>query len=190
MFNLVFSRRYTMGHRLISGGSEKCAIPHGHNETVTAKLRAFQPCRLDGVANMVEPFERAKATWHRWIDNNVDHALQLSAADPLVDWFANHEPHRLERILVTPGDPTTEVLACCMMAKLGAFLAADGGRLVCAEIRIDETPTNAVTFDGRPEVFLPTTIGIDAWWDRADMSINNFATAVGRDAATFGVAAE
>ena len=37
MFSLIFSRRYSMAHRLLSGGSPKCAVPHGHNETVTVK---------------------------------------------------------------------------------------------------------------------------------------------------------
>lgn len=172
MFSLVFSRRFAMGHRLIAGLSEKCAVPHGHNEVVSVTLRATAPGRLDGGANMVEPFERAKARWHGWIDGHVDHALQLSAADPLLRWFAREEPARLGRIMVTPGDPTTEVLAVCMMAKIGAMLAADGGRLRCAEIRIEETPTNAVVFAGDPAAFLPAGT-VRPWWERADMSIND-----------------
>lgn len=175
MFSLVFSRRYAMAHRLIAGLSEACAIPHGHNETVTVTLRATAPARLDGNANMVEPFERAKSTWHRWIDGHLDHSLHLSGDDPLLDWFAEREPHRLPRILVTPGDPTTEVLAACLMAKLNAFLAADGGRLACAAIRIEETPTNAVTFEGDPLAALPRVMRGNPWWLRADMSINDLA---------------
>ncbi|NVN29998.1 6-carboxytetrahydropterin synthase, partial [Endobacter medicaginis] len=27
-FDLVFSRRFCMGHRLISGAAEACALPH------------------------------------------------------------------------------------------------------------------------------------------------------------------
>lgn len=176
MFSLVFSRRYAMAHRLIAGGSEKCAIPHGHNEFVTVTLRATEPKPLDGKVNMVELFERAKSTWHRWIDGHVDHALQLSETDKLIDWFRDHEPQRLDRILVTPGDPTTEVLACCMMAKLKVLLAADGGRLDCTEIRIDETPTNTITFNGNPHDHLPETALGSRWWQRADMSINDFRT--------------
>ncbi|MBE9605534.1 6-carboxytetrahydropterin synthase [Acetobacteraceae bacterium H6797] len=173
MFSLVFSRRYAMAHRLIAGLSEKCAIPHGHNEIVTVTLRATEPGPLDGGANMVEPFERAKAVWHRWIDQRVDHSLHLSADDPLIGWFAEREPHRLDRILVTPGDPTTEVLALCMMSKLNAFLAADGGRLACAAIRIEETPTNTVTFEGDPAAYLPPVAEARPWWLRADMSISD-----------------
>lgn len=173
MFSLVFSRRFAMAHRLLSGASPKCAMPHGHNEIVTVKLVATGPEPLDGGVNMVLPFERAKATWHRWIDEHVDHSLHLRADDPLIDWFAEREPERLARILVTQGDPTTEMLACCMMSKLGQFLAADGGRLRCAEIRIEETPTNAVTFDGDPLTMLPHSATL-TWWQRADMSINDF----------------
>lgn len=174
MFSLVFSRRFAMGHRLIAGLSEKCAIPHGHNEIVTVTLQAVRSAPLDGAANMVVPFERAKGTWHRWIDDHVDHSLHLSSDDPLIDWFASREPHRLGRILVTPGDPTTEVLAACMMAKLSAFLIADGGNLRCVSIQVDETPTNTVKFEGDPRLALPTPHQELPWWSRADMSINDF----------------
>ena len=173
MFSLVFSRRYAMAHRLIGGLSEKCAVPHGHNEIVTVTLQALEPAPLDGAANMIVPFERAKGTWHRWIDEHVDHSLHLSSDDPLIDWFATREPHQLSHILVTPGDPTTEVLAACMMAKLNAFLAADGGNLTCASIRVDETPTNAVTFEGDAYAVLPAPLQTGSWWSRSDMSIND-----------------
>lgn len=176
MFGLVFTRRYAMAHRLLMSGTEKCAVPHGHTETVTVRLQPVGAAPLDGRANMVEPFERAKATWHRWIDDSVDHALQLGATDPLLAWFLRHEPARVDRLLVTPGDPTTEVLACCMMAKLNAFLTADGGRLHCVEIRLEETPTNTVVFDGDPLSVLPRVARTLPWWQRADMSINDLAT--------------
>lgn len=174
MFSLIFSRRFAMAHRLIAGVSEKCATPHGHNEFVTVTLRATESRRLDGLVNMVESFERAKSTWHRWIDDYVDHSMQLSDTDKLVDWFGEHEPRRRDRMLITPGDPTTEVLACCMMSKVRAFLQADGGRLDCAEIRIDETPTNTVAFSGDPQAYLPATPTGSRWWTRPDMSINDF----------------
>lgn len=122
---------------------------------------------------MVEPFEQAKSIWHGWIDNHVDHSFHLSANDPLLAWFTDREPHRLGRMLVTPGDPTTEILTVCMMAKLGAFLAADGGRLLCTSIPIEETPTNTVTFAGCPADYLPLTAQAASWWTRPDLSIND-----------------
>jgi len=173
MFDLVFSRRYSMAHRLIAGPSKKCAIPHGHNEVVTINLKPVHPNRLDGAGNMVESFERAKARWHGWIDNCVDHAFQLSNVDPLIEWFQRFEPHRLERVLITPGDPTTEMLACCFKAKLSAFLLADGDSLTCVAVRIEETPTNTVIFSGEPRAALPLTNAADPWWFRPDTDIND-----------------
>ncbi|WP_142847496.1 6-carboxytetrahydropterin synthase [Telmatospirillum sp. J64-1] len=184
MFSLVFSRRYAMAHRLLSGNSVKCAVPHGHNETVTVRLQAVAPERLDGHANMVESFEKAKKTWHRWIDDAVDHTFQLSETDPLLAVFTQTEPHLLPRLLVTPGDPTTEILAACFMSKINAFLAAEGGRLRCVELRIEETPTNTVIFEGDPADVLPLSAGGDRWWLRADMSINDLAAPPGLRLAT------
>jgi 6-pyruvoyltetrahydropterin/6-carboxytetrahydropterin synthase len=184
LFSLVFSRRYAMAHRLIAGQSEKCATPHGHNEFVTVVLQATEPCRLDANINMVEPFERAKSAWHRWIDNHVDHAFQLSDQDPLITWFTLHEPERLNRILVTPGDPTTEMLACLMMSKLNALLADDGGRLLCTDIEIQETPTNTVRFAGDPSPMLPQGPAHACWWMRPDMSINDLIPTESRLLAT------
>ena len=63
MFSLVFTRRYSMAHRLMADARSKCAVPHGHNELVTVRLQASATRRLDGVANMVEPFETAKTLW-------------------------------------------------------------------------------------------------------------------------------
>jgi 6-pyruvoyltetrahydropterin/6-carboxytetrahydropterin synthase len=182
MFSLVFTRRYSMAHRLMADARSKCAVPHGHNELVTVKLQATTPQRLDGAANMVEPFEIAKAHWHRWIDEEVDHALQLSDRDPLIGYFREHEPDRLVRLLVTPGDPTTEMLAACFMAKLNAFLQNDRSGLRCVEVVVEETPTNTVTFSGDPADVLPerpTAGNRSDWWSRADDSIND----LDRDAA-------
>ena len=176
MFSLVFTRRYSMAHRLIAESGGKCAVPHGHNELVIVKLEASAARRLDGASNMVEPFEAAKARWHRWIDEQVDHAFQLSDRDPLIDYFRDREPDKLAHLLITPGDPSTEMLAACFKAKLNAFLEDDGSRLRCVEVRVEETPTNAVTFSGNPADFLPDRAVGDnrpAWWRRADTSIND-----------------
>jgi len=171
MVNVHFTRRYAMAHRLIEGTSEKCAVPHGHNERVTVELEPLAPFRLGG-ANAIAPFETLKATWHGWIDGAVDHALQLNAADPLIAWFAAHEPKRLARIMVFPGDPTTEALAILMFAKLSAFLAAEAAPFRLARLSVEETPTNRVSVDGAFMAGLD--LPVDGWFRRADRSINDF----------------
>ncbi|MCQ8277463.1 6-carboxytetrahydropterin synthase [Acetobacteraceae bacterium KSS8] len=170
MLELRFTRRFSMGHRLIGGASESCALPHGHNEFVRVRLVANDRRPLDGHGNMVVSFERAKGRWHRFVDERLDHALQLSDADPLLGWFRAHEPERAARIVVTPGDPTTELMCCLLWSKLSAILHDDGDLLRCAELSIEETPTNAVSVTAEgADALLPCR---DGWWMRADMSIS------------------
>ncbi|MFZ4121867.1 MAG: 6-pyruvoyl trahydropterin synthase family protein [Caulobacterales bacterium] len=170
---LLFTRRYAMAHRLITDPHSKCATPHGHNEFVTVRLEPTSQFRFSNV-NCLTSFEAAKHRWHAWIDDHVDHALQLNAADPLIDWFAAHEPQRLQRIMTMPGDPTTEALAACFFLKMSAFLEAERLPYRVSSLKVEETPTNAVevTRDG----FDPETCGLclDHWARRPDMSLNDF----------------
>ncbi|GBR05318.1 6-pyruvoyl trahydropterin synthase family protein [Acetobacter oeni] len=172
MADLIFTRRFSMGHRLIHGASESCALPHGHNEFVTIRLEPASASRLDGHGNMPVSFQRAKSGWHRFVDERLDHALQLAEDDPLLAWFRTQEPARAARIIVTPGDPTTELMAGLMKAKLDAMLLADGDVLRCKTITLQETPTNTVEFTGNPLDFLPAPRPPEqCWWRRADMTI-------------------
>lgn len=174
MLELIFTRRFAMAHRLIHGSSEICATPHGHNEEVRVYLKPLEVRPLDGKQNVVVPFEKAKSTWHRFIDGSVDHAFQLADNDPLLPWFIEHEPQRIPRLLITPGDPTTELLACLFMSKLNCFLLAEQSGLYCDQIEILETPTNTVRFIGNSLDFIPNIRPPEqCWWRRADMSISD-----------------
>jgi 6-pyruvoyltetrahydropterin/6-carboxytetrahydropterin synthase len=173
MAALCFTRRYAMAHRLIADPVSKCATPHGHNEFVTVRLEPSTPFRFTA-SNQLAAFEAVKTRWHAWIDGAVDHALQLNAADPLLDWFRTHEPQRLARIMTFQGDPTTEALAACFFLKLQAFLDADALPYRVGEVRVEETPTNAVILT--PAGFDPSACGMTpgSWPLRADVSINDF----------------
>jgi 6-pyruvoyltetrahydropterin/6-carboxytetrahydropterin synthase len=172
MAALEFTRRYAMAHRFLSDVSPKCMTPHGHNESVVVRLAPAGAFRFGG-ANMDAPFEAAKGRWKEWIDGHVDHAFQLNRDDPLIGWFRAHEPARLSRLMVFDGDPTTEALAAVFWLKLAAFLAADDLPFSVAEIRVEETPTNAVIL--RRDGFDPDHCGLAAAWPRRpDFSINDF----------------
>lgn len=164
-FDLRFTRRFCMAHRLIGGASTKCATPHGHNEHITVSLASRTPVRLDGAGNMVVEFAAAKRRWHAFVDERLDHALQLGEADPLLAVAAEAFPEW--RLVVTPGDPTTELLAALLMSKCQAFLDDEGLPLECVSVILEETPTNAVHFDGNPLEVLPRR---DGWWRRPDDS--------------------
>ena len=173
MADLEFTRRYAMAHRLLADPHSKCATPHGHNEIVSVRLEPHAGFRFGG-ANAEAPFEAVKGRWHAWIDTCVDHALQLDQADPLLDFFRQHEPRRLARIMTFPGDPTTEALAACFWLKLSAFVAADALAFKVSQVRVEETPTNAVVLTRANFDAEACGLSADAWPRRADMSINDF----------------
>ncbi len=176
MFEISFTRRYSMSHRLFNLKNSKCFVPHGHNEFVKVHLVSDGDDSLDGVSNMTNKFETLKNTWHNWIDNAVDHSMQMTAADPLLDYFMGNEPENLKHLLITPGDPTTEVLAACFFSKINAFLNCENLEMKCIRLEIEETPTNTVVFYGDPKkaISLVQYDGPDVpWWERPDMSIND-----------------
>lgn len=159
-----------MGHRLISGAAPNCRVPHGHDEVVTVDIASANNDGLDPETNMLVEFEQAKGRWFEWIDDSVDHSFHVSDADPLIAFFTDKEPELLPKFLITPGDPTTELRAACYFAKLNAFLADD---LVCTRVELQETPTNTVEIRSSKYVANDTK----HWWNRADSSINDLATA-------------
>ncbi|MFC7047702.1 6-pyruvoyl trahydropterin synthase family protein [Emcibacter nanhaiensis] len=178
MFEICFTRRYSMSHRLYSLKDSRCFVPHGHNEFVKVYLSRPENDALDGDTNMMAPFDTLKKTWHQWVDNHLDHSLHLSDKDPLIGFFRDNEPENLAHLLVTPGDPTTEALAACLFAKINAFLNDLGLGIVCRRLEIEETPTNTVIFHGDPDKALCTDSypgPARPWWKRADMSINDLA---------------
>jgi 6-pyruvoyltetrahydropterin/6-carboxytetrahydropterin synthase len=172
-FTLKFERRFSMAHRLLSGKSKKCSIPHGHNEFVKVSLQCVTPNKLDLHTNMLTDFSSAKSRWHKFIDDYLDHSFQLRDDDPLLTYFKHNEPEQLARIVVVPGDPTTEMLAACLMSKLDNLLTHENSGLVCSEFELEETPTNTVILSGTKsyENHLPKG---DHWWNRNDFSINAF----------------
>ncbi len=166
-----FTRRFSMAHRLIADAESPCAVPHGHNEFVHVTLTPEREIGFGG-ANHVAPFAEMKGRWHRFIDDAVDHAFQLNAADPLVAWFAANERQRLPRLMLFDGDPTSEVLAIALRRKLDAILAADGAPFRCTELVLEETPTNAVIVG---ETLSPAERNwmAGSWMDRPDQSLND-----------------
>ena len=182
MFQLVFRRRYSMAHRLISGISPKCSVPHGHNEYVEVSIIAKKEKPLDGNVNMVELFGRAKDRWHKFIDEKIDHSFQLSDKDPLLDFFLKNEPEKVKKIVVLPGDPTTEMRCACFMSKIQSILDEQNNGLVCQKVSIEETPTNTVVLEGAYayKKYFSSDLSSHSkkWWERSDFSINDFSDEV------------
>jgi len=113
-------------------------------------------------------FSELKEAWHGWIDSAVDHALQLSEHDTMLGYVDEHHPEW--RIMVTPGDPTTELTAALFMVKCQAFLDADGQGFLCRKLTLKETPTNTIVLEAPVPANLVEGSALD-WWRRADDSI-------------------
>lgn len=169
----VFTRRFSMAHRLISGTSPKCAIPHGHNEIVSVHLMPKSADSFERGPNIIEPFDMIKADWHAFIDDRIDHSFQVSETDPIIRYFVENEQEKLDRLVVTPGDPTTEILCACLMSKIQSMLLHRKSLLYCHEISVQETPTNTVQISGADAYSGMLPKG-DFWWNRPDSSINDF----------------
>lgn len=169
---IQFTRRFSMAHRLIHSSSKKCAVPHGHNEFVIVRLAYIGEKSFGPETNCAADFSELKGDWHRWIDGAVDHAFQLGEGDPMIAYFQEHEPQHLGRLFITPGDPTTELLAALFFAKLSAFLEELKLPFKVREVTVEETPTNSVSVEeGDLELF--PRLAEHGWWSRPDSSIND-----------------
>lgn len=169
---LSFTRRFCMAHRLRHSGSKRCSTPHGHNESVTARLSYCGDRELDTSSNVAADFSELKHEWHTWIDNYVDHSLQIADDDPLLDYFRANEPEQLPHILTTPGDPSTELVSALFLSKYTGFLQKIGAPFEVASIEVCETPTNTVVIQSSDLVLFPA-LERAGWWHRADHSIND-----------------
>lgn len=165
-----FTRRFSMAHRLIADAASKCAVPHGHNEFVSVTLEPLAEIDFGG-ANYAASFERLKTRWHGFVDRSLDHAFQLNATDPLLDYFKDHEPQRLKQVLVVDGDPTTEALVIALWRKMEAIIAAEALPFRLVELAIEETPTNTVLARGLTDAERAWPLA--GWCDRPDNSIND-----------------
>lgn len=172
MMEFKFFRKWEAAHRLIEGVNQNtlCSQPHGHTWSVEVILRKKSFKQLNGIDNVMVPFQKAKSRWHQWIDEHLDHAMIMNEKDPLIEFLKKENP--VGRVVITPGDPTTEMLALLMKSKLEQFLIAEGDELYCEKIILHETQTNSVIFEGSTREYFPANaVGrANAWWLRPDFS--------------------
>jgi len=172
---IQFTRKFEAAHRFIEGENKGsiCSQPHGHTWYVTVTLGTKTPKLMNQTTNTIIPFEKAKKKWKEWIDHCVDHAFFFNVRDPLLEFMLKENPKG--RHLIMPGDPTTEMVAATFKAKFENFLQEIDSNLICTEIHIQETETNAIRFNGNSQEHLPPdfTTPKTFWWNRADLSIND-----------------
>jgi 6-pyruvoyltetrahydropterin/6-carboxytetrahydropterin synthase len=120
---------------------------------------------------MVVEFAKIKRSWKTLIDEVFDHSFLHNVDDPLVPDLLRHNPHA--RLIPFPGDPTTEMIAALLHNKMQRFIDESGHAedVELVSVRIDETPTNAVTWTGARHPMIDSRGEVDGWngwWSNSD----------------------
>lgn len=137
--NLSFRYRFEAAHRF-TDASSKCSTPHGHSWWATLNL-SHEASAIDTEKNFAADFKDLKTEWKTFIDEHLDHHFFANSEDPLLT--ALHSIDQDLRIKKTPGDPTTEVLACLLFKKAES-LFKETSFIQVDSILLEETPTNSV----------------------------------------------
>jgi len=161
MPNLIFTRRFSMAHRLLSDKSIKCQNIHGHNIYIKWSVSTRLNFKFDFNENMANSFGELKKRVHEWIDYHVDHSTFLNVRDPLLGWTKENIPNA--KVLVFPGDPTTEMIAAAFYNKISCFMQ-DFSNIELDSVEIEETPTNTVFTTSSFNLVNDKYENYDNWW--------------------------
>ncbi len=132
MFFVSREFSFCYGHRLL-GHPGKCRHPHGHNGRAVITL-SMPELNENG---MVLDFTDLKGTIGRWIDENLDHKMILSAADPLLPLLQSLG----EPVFAIEENPTAETLAKLL------FDAADAEKIPVVRVEFWETPACRAVYE-------------------------------------------
>jgi 6-pyruvoyl tetrahydropterin synthase/QueD family protein len=134
-----FRYRFEAAHRF-TDASSKCSTPHGHTWWVTLTLE-HSTADIDLKNNFATDFKDLKSGWKKFIDDEVDHYFFLNSEDSLANYLKKTEPDL--NVKLTPGDPTTEVLAALFFRKAERLLG-HLKHIQVSSILLEETPTNSI----------------------------------------------
>ncbi len=133
MYRVAREIEFCYGHRLLNYEG-KCRHLHGHNGKAVIVLEAQA---LDQRGMLVD-FSDIKKEVQRWIDEQLDHNMLLSEADPLLPVLQE----RGERVFAMKENPTAENIA-----KLIYEHSRDRG-LPVVEVVLWETPNCCASYKG------------------------------------------
>lgn len=132
MLTMTKRLEFDAGHRLV-GHESKCRNLHGHRYAVEVTLELVKD--LDDVGRIVD-FSVVKQMLGGWIDETLDHAFIVNAADPLLAIIAADGKH-----VVVPFEPTAENLAMWIFGVASSLLNDD--RMHVSQLKLWETPTSS-----------------------------------------------
>jgi 6-pyruvoyltetrahydropterin/6-carboxytetrahydropterin synthase len=131
MFRVSQEIDFCYGHRLLNYGG-KCRHLHGHNGRAVIVLEGE---RLDERGMLVD-FSDIKCSLRQWIEDNLDHRMILSAADPALPLLQQLK----EPLYVIEHNPTAENIARLIFERA----QMDGFPVV--EVSLWETVRSCATY--------------------------------------------
>ncbi len=168
---LRFKYRFEAAHRFTQSSSPSCMTPHGHTWHATLHLRSLAPLNAN---NMAVEFHQLKSAWKDLITNVFDHSFMCNMNDSLIEPLLHI--HSGARLILFPGDPTTEMISLLMFSKAEKFIAASPWKdqVLVSGLTIDETPTNSIHCDsGYYRENIHRYSEYTGWWSTAEVSARN-----------------
>ena len=132
-YQVTKTMEFSYGHRLLNHNG-KCRYLHGHNGMLEIDVDAEV---LDDMG-MVIDFTRINEIVKSWVNENLDHRLLLSRADPVVRLLQDAE----EPLYLMDENPTAENIAALV------WHAAHKAGLQVSEVRLWETSTSRASYRG------------------------------------------
>lgn len=173
---LTFTNQFSMSRRMTLTGGPEQGLIRGH----FAEVRVVCTPKTDFLkGSNTSPFmDTARNAWDTWV-SCLNNSLHCTVSDPLVTFFQNEQPNKLNHIVTTPGDPTAEMLTLLMARK---FKALCSNLLQLNSITFSLDALEAMTLDfpvddiESPEIkdFILAPSNVANWWDKNDMSVNIF----------------
>ena len=141
---LRFKYRFEAAHRFTQSTSPACMTPHGHTWYATLHLKTSTSLNKN---DMSVEFHQVKSEWKSLLANTFDHSFMINMNDPLRE--PTLQVHPSARLILFPGDPTTELVALLLFNKCEMFMTNSPWKteITVSGITIDETPTNSIHCD-------------------------------------------
>ena len=117
---------FDASHRLLHYQG-KCACLHGHRW----KVEVWVDGQVDPVTGILADYNMIRETIETY-----DHQVILNENDPMVACLTKFQP-----VITTPGDPTSELLAALIRARIDQACKSAGLDAPVVKIRVWESPT-------------------------------------------------
>ncbi len=132
---------FSAAHRLTHGYCGKCTNLHGHDYIPEITLKTEQ---LNKTGFVVE-FADIKETCDKWIEENLDHVVVVSAKDQKLLSFLKQEQQNFY-LLDKDENATVEIIAKHVFINIEKNILAKYPHVTLVNVRVWETPDSSAAY--------------------------------------------